>query len=47
MPCNDVLLNLMMSEMVLGDILVDEDEAYHANEDTDICTSEQVVVPLT
>ena len=46
-PCNDVLLDLMTDEMVLGDILVDEDEADRADEDTDVCTSERVVVPLT
>ncbi|KAF8240872.1 hypothetical protein L208DRAFT_1420300 [Tricholoma matsutake] len=47
MLCNDVLLDLMMDEMVLNDILVNEDEADHADEDTDVCTSEQVVVLLT
>jgi hypothetical protein len=46
MPCNDVLLDLMTDEMVLGDILVDEDEADCADEETDICTSERIVVLL-
>ena len=46
MPCNGVLLDLMTDEMVLDDILVDEDEADHAAEGTDVCTSEWVVVLL-
>jgi hypothetical protein len=47
MPCDNVLLDLMTDEMVLGDILVDEDEADEAAEETDVCTSEQVAVLLT
>ena len=34
-------------DIALLDIIVDEDEADHATEETDVCTSERVAVPIT
>jgi hypothetical protein len=40
-------LEIEEADIGLLDIIVDEDEADHATEETDVCTSEQVAVPIT